>query len=377
MLATRLFEDCIAEAPKTEGVKYIGSKLKLLPHILDMIARTDARVVLDGFSGSTRVSQALAKSGYRVVCNDISVWSKVFGTCYLLNQKSRDAYAWLIRELRGAAPKEGWFTHHYGGHTNGGNAVQDDGCKRPWQIHNTMKLDGIRDRVEDMGLSHVEKSIALTSLILALDKVDNTLGHYVSYLKEWAPRSYKPLQLELPRLFPNELKHVVMRKDIFDVSEASVDLAYYDPPYGSNSEKMPPSRVQYASYYHPWTTICLHDRSTLFGKASRRVDRSDQQAGSVFEEFRRSPVTGRFIAVEAIEALIRKTHAKWILLSYSSSGRSTAEELHEILCMNGDLVNVRKIDYKKNVMAEMKWTHEWVDEAKKTHQKFLFLLNKG
>ena len=374
---TSLFENRIVESPKTEGVKYIGSKLKLLPHILDMIAWTGAKVVLDGFSGSTRVSQSLAKSGYRVVCNDISVWSEVFGTCYLLNRHSKNTYAPLIEDLRLVPPKKGWFTRHYGGFPNGCLAIQDDGLKRPWQVHNTMRLDGIRDRIDELDLSPVERSVALTSLILALDKVDNTLGHYVSYLKEWAPRSYKQLHLEVPQVFPHDLRHTVLRKDVFDVVDDVVDLAYYDPPYGSNNEKMPPSRVRYASYYHPWTTICLNDKPTLFGKANRRDDSSDSLAGSVFEEFRRNPSTGKFIAVEAIERLIKNTRAKWILLSYSSSGRSTAEELNEILAGNGELVKVRRIDYKKNVMADMKWTHEWIGESEGKHQEFLFLVNKG
>ncbi|MCY4171244.1 MAG: DNA adenine methylase [Bacteroidetes bacterium] len=372
-----LFENCIVESPETESVKYIGSKLKLLPHILEMVAWTGAKTILDGFSGSTRVSQALAKSGYQVVCNDISTWSEVFGTCYMLNRNSKDAYDSLIQELRLTPPKKGWFTHYYGGYPNGGLAIQNDGLKRPWQIHNTMKLDGVRDRIDEMCLSPIEKSVALTSLILALDKVDNTLGHYVAYLKEWAPRSYNKLNLEVPRVFAQNTKHIVLQKDIFDVVDNSVDLAYYDPPYGSNNEKMPPSRVRYASYYHPWTTICLNDKPALFGKANRRTDSSDRLVGSVFEEFRRNPSTDKYFAVEAIERLIKKTRAKWILLSYSSSGRSTAEELNEILTNNGELTKVRRIDYRKNVMAEMKWTHDWISESQEKHQEFLFLVNKG
>ena len=54
-------------APPTEGIKYAGSKLRLLPHILQLIKKVGAKTVLDGFSGTTRVSQALAQLGYTVV----------------------------------------------------------------------------------------------------------------------------------------------------------------------------------------------------------------------------------------------------------------------------------------------------------------------
>ena len=362
----------ITDVPATEGVKYAGSKLKLLPHILQLAKRTDAKTVLDGFSGTTRVSQAFAKTGYRVLCNDIAAWSEVFGVCYLLNDKKKADYVELIEHLNALPPKDGWFTAHYGGDPT---SVQADGLKKPWQIRNTRKLDAIREEIDRLDLTRVEGAVALTSLILALDRVDSTLGHFASYLKEWSPRSFNALTLEVPNLFHTGAQHEVSRRDIFElVSERTVDLAYYDPPYGSNNEKMPPSRVRYASYYHLWSTVCLNDKPELFGKVLRRKDTSDTLASSVFEEFRRSDRTGRFIAVEAIERLIRNTRARWIILSYSSVGRATAGELNEILRDNSSLVEAVEIDYKRNVMAGMKWTHDWVREADVPNREFLFLI---
>ena len=77
-----LSDDLVLDAPSTEGIKYAGSKLKLLPHILQLAKRVEAKTILDAFVGTTRVFQAFAKSGYRVICNDIAVWSEVFGACY-------------------------------------------------------------------------------------------------------------------------------------------------------------------------------------------------------------------------------------------------------------------------------------------------------
>ena len=367
-----LFSDIVVDAPATEGVKYAGSKLKLLPHILRLAKRTDAKTVLDGFSGTTRVSQAFAKIGYRVLCNDVAPWSQVFGICYLLNQKSIADYTELIEHLNTVPPKDGWFTAHYGGDPR---SAQKDGLKKPWQIHNTRKLDAIREEIDRLALTKVERAVALTSLVLALDRVDSTLGHFASYLKDWSPRSFNELVLEVPKLFCSREQHEVSRRDIFElIKDKAVDLAYYDPPYGSNNEKMPPSRVRYASYYHLWSTVCLNDKPELFGKALRRKDTSDTLASSVFEEFRKDNHTGRFIAVEAIERLIRNTRARWIILSYSSAGRATADELNEILRDNSSLIEVVEIDYKQNVMAGMKWTHDWVRSADVPNREFLFLI---
>lgn len=371
-----LFDAGSIAVPKTQGIKYAGSKLKLLPQILDLARKIRAKTVLDGFSGSTRVSQALAQSGYAVTSNDIAVWSETLARCYLCNKKSPKEYQELIEHLNNVPSQDGWFTKHYGGLPKDGSAIQEDGLKRPWQIYNTRKLDGIREEIDALNLDSVTKSVALTSLMLAMDEVESTLGHFSSYLAEWSPRSYKMMTMRVPHLFRNEHQHTICRNDIFDIiKERTFDLAYLDPPYGSSNEKMPPSRVRYCSYYHVWTSICLNDKPKVFGKAKRRVDSSDTKSPSVFEEFRKGK-NGRFIAVDAIENLIRSVKAKYIILSYSSGGRATAEELSETLSRSGTLLETLEIDYKMNVMADMAWTNEWIRDVSKPNREFLFLLEK-
>jgi adenine-specific DNA-methyltransferase len=371
-----LFPEQIFDAPKTEGIKYAGSKLRLLPYILQLARKTGGRTVLDGFAGTTRVSQALARSGYTVFANDISAWSKVFATCYLLNRYSPEHFVGLIDHLNSLKGVDGWFTEHYGGDPNTGSSIGTDGLKKPWQKHNTRRLDAIRDEIDRLGVSSQEKAVLITSLILALDAVDSTLGHFVSYLNEWSPRSYKTLCLKVPQLMPKTADHIVFSDDIFRIlPEVEADVAYFDPPYGSNNEKMPPSRVRYSAYYHIWTTVCLNDKPSLFGKVGRRLDTSDTLSGSVFEEFRRDD-DGHFIAVKAIHKLLRSTNAKKIILSYSSGGRATAGELYECIADIGHAEEVIEIDYRKNVMAGMQWTKEWIKEAEEPNREFLFLIQK-
>jgi len=356
----------------TEGIKYAGSKLKLLPHILRLAQKVQPQTVFDGFSGTTRVSQAFAQVGYRVVANDIAVWSKVFGDCYFTSPFPREHYAELIEHLNSISGRHGWFTEHYGG-----DADRSNGLKKPWQRHNTLKLDGIREEIERLSLPPNEKAVALTSLILAMDEVDSTLGHFASYLNEWSPRSYRYMKLKVPKLIPKARKHEVHQTDVFDlVSAVEADLAYYDPPYGSNNDKMPPSRVRYAAYYHLWTSICLFDKPELFGKAKRRADTSDALSGSVFEDYRRSDA-GRFVAVEAIERLLRLTKTPHIILSYNSGGRATAEELNHVITNVGKLIEVVEIDHKRNVMGGMRWTNEWVRDGEESNREFLFLIQKS
>jgi adenine-specific DNA-methyltransferase len=63
------------------------------------------------------------------------------------------------------------------------------------------------------------------------------------------------------------------------------------------------------------------------------------------------------------------------LLSYSSGGRASREELFDILNSNGKILKSMEIDYKKNVMSNMCWTNEWVNKDEK-HLEYLFLIEK-
>ncbi|MEK7121363.1 MAG: DNA adenine methylase [Patescibacteria group bacterium] len=367
-MATTLFGKKDFSHIKTQGIKYAGSKLKIIPHILESIEDLKIKTVLDGFSGSTRVSQAFAQAGYDVVSNDIAYWSETCAKCFLLHNKGKEYYQNILDGLNALHGYDGWFTTHYGGDEKMGE-------KMPFQKKNTRKLDAIREKIEELKLDDIDKAVIITSLLLALDSVDSTLGHFSSYLSKWSDRSYNDLILKLPDLKKTEGKHRVFREDIFEVVKNNVfDLAYFDPPYGSNNEKMPPSRIRYSAYYHIWTTIVKHDKPVLFGKVNRREDSRDAISASVFEEFRKND-KGHFIAMEAIRTLIQNTKAKYILLSYSSGGRATKEELTNILNESGKVLKIIEIDYKKNIMSSMRWTNEWIN-SDGAHKEYLFLMEK-
>ena len=356
------------EIPKTEGIKYAGSKLRLLPNIIEMTAGLKGvETVLDGFSGSTRVSQAFAQMGFSTTSNDISVWSEVFATCYLVSEKPDAFYLEIIEHLNHLNGIDGWFSEHYGG--------SDTDNKKPFQLKNTRKLDAIREEIERLNLEWQDKCVLLTSLIYSLDKVDNTLGHYAAYLSGWSPRSFKNLEMKLPLRFTKPGNNRVIRDDVFNtVKNNEFDLVYFDPPYGSNNEKMPPSRVRYAAYYHLWTTIINNDHPPIFGKAGRREDSRDEFSTSVFEEFRKNE-TGEFLAMEALRKLIKETNSRFLMLSYSSGGRATKDQLLETISESGKLLEIKQINYKKNVMSSMRSTNEWINSDGK-HNEYLFLMEK-
>lgn len=363
-----MHKDFLQRSIKTEGIKYAGSKLKILPYIVELVSELDGvQSVLDGFSGTTRVSQAFGQMGFDTSSNDISAWSEVFARTYLVSSKSDAYYQEIIDHLNNLIPYQGWFSDNYGG------SVEEK--KKPFQLKNTQKLDAIRDEIDQLNLDWDDQCVLLTSLIYALNLVDSTMGHYVAYLSDWSPRSFNDMVLKLPSRFAHGHNNQVTKADIFDtIATNEYDFVYYDPPYGSNNEKMPPSRVRYNSYYHIWTTVVQNEKPELFGKANRRLDSSDRVATLVFEEFRKDE-QGNYKAMNALSELINKTRSRYILLSYSSGGRATKSNLNDIISSSGKLLKAIEIDYQKNVMSNMRWTNEWINSDDKYHE-YLFLMEK-
>ena len=354
---------------KTFGIKYAGSKLKLLPQIYDIIHDLDIKNVLDGFSGTTRVSQLFAQMGYNVTSVDKSEWSKVVGDCFLLTKQPYTYYQPIIDQLNQLPGIDGWFTQTY-------SLEESNLDKAPFQKKNLMKLDAIREYIENNNFNTIDKNVLLTSLIFALDKVDNTLGHFTSYLSKWSARSYNDLILNVPQynIYTNQ-NHQVIQDDIFNVVlNNSYDLVYFDPPYGSNCEKMPSSRVRYNGYYHFWKSVILYDKVEVFGKAHRRIDSKDLVNPSIFESYK-TEKDGSYIALNAIDKLIENTNSKYILFSYSNGGKATKEQLNNIFNKNCKIIKILEIKYKSNVMMSMTWTNEWNKDNTDTIE-YLFLLEK-
>jgi adenine-specific DNA-methyltransferase len=48
-----------------------------------------------------------------------------------------------------------------------------------------------------------------------------------------------------------------------------------------------------------------------------------------------------------------------------------------VITSSGKLLEIVEIDYKRNVMGGMRWTHEWVREAEDKNRELLFLIERS
>lgn len=335
----------------TESIPYLGSKNKLLTHILDIVPK-DVKSVCDAFAGSTRVSQAFAQQNYDVTCNDLAIYSKYLGECYLYDRP--DDWKDFINEMDCLNPIKGWFYDNYSKLN-----------KKPFSDKNLQYIDAITNFI----FSNDEKyrAVALTSLMLGLKSCDNTLGHFSSYLKNPSERSYNKLWCPYPMEIPHNSNCKVTNTDALDiVSSNYYDLVYLDPPYGSANEKIPSSRVRYESYYHFYKTICLNDKPELFGKVGRRKDSKDND--NRFESYKKNE-NGNFICLDSIREIINKANTKYVVLSYSNGGRANLEDL-----IKGYETKIVEIPYQRNVQSSMKTTNEYSREE--NTKEYLILIDK-
>jgi len=308
-------------------IKYLGSKRTLVPQIVSITnALPGVERVCDLFTGTTRVAQALKKSGRFVAANDIATYSEVLALASIeadANELDIPRLKRWISDLNSLPGKRGYFTRTF--------------CEdaRYFQPFNGEKIDAIRDAIDTLPTDRYERAILLTALMLAADRVDSTTGVQMAYLKQWAPRSFNPLEMKLPDLIPGP--GLALREDANELVErggtADYDLVYVDPPYNQHS---------YFGNYHIWETLIRKDEPEVYGVAMKRVDTNDNR--SVFNSSR------NFHA--AFARLLKGIQSRFILVSFNNEGYASQQDVVNLLEPKGYVEHLT-VDFKRYVGAQI------------------------
>jgi len=309
-------------------IKYLGSKRVLVPAILDLVeALPGVHHVADLFSGTSRVGHALKAAGYRVSANDHNAYAATLARCYVAADREDvlpDTER-LIRELASVPGRAGYFTETF--------------CVRSRFFHpkNGERVDAIRDAIAAKALPPELEAVLLVSLMEAADRVDSTTGVQMAYLKRWAPRAHRDLELRIPAVLPRAAagKGTAMEADAADAARAMgpVDLAYVDPPYNQH---------KYLGNYHIWETLVRWDAPDVYGRACKRVDCRD----------RRSAFNSKRTIADALRTVVNAIDARFLVVSFNDEGFLDAAALHDILSAEGD-VRVQGFDHKRYVGAQI------------------------
>jgi adenine-specific DNA-methyltransferase len=365
MTNTAVFDDF-----DTEGIRYSGSKRTIIKRIHEVVSSLDISSSLDAFTGTTRVAQYFKKRGFDVHANDLAPYSEALSRCYIESSPAVGvAVRDKIRYLNALPPVAGYFTQHYGGEDDGsGNVKSSDGKKKPFLVKNTMRLDAVRDEIDRVADGESERAVLLVSLINALDRVENTLGHQVAYLSKWAPRCHQDLLLVEPTLIEGNRKYTTTTTDAKRI-KGSFDLAYFDPPYNTNNKHTPTTRVRYASYYHFWTTVVKNDQPTVVGAANRRYDCSSDTLPGCISAYES---TNYDTVLREVRELVCSVDARYLLFSYSNKGKLNKQDLLDTLSARGS-VSLQEFSHKENVQKKLTMNKLWLGDSAPNYE-YLFLV---
>jgi adenine-specific DNA-methyltransferase len=296
-------------------IKYLGSKRRLVPALTELARASGAATALDLFTGTTRVAQAWKRAGVEVTAVDSARFAHVLARCYVATDPAAEPgflgrVAEAVDRLNALSGRPGYVTATF--------------CEasRYFRPENGERIDAIRDAIE---LDYADSPlwpVLVTSLLEAADRVDSTTGLQMAYLKQWAPRAHRPLELRVPDLVPGPGRAVLGDACALAGSPAlgRVDLAYLDPPYNQH---------RYDANYHVWDTIVAWDAPSHYGVACKRDDLRDPA--------RRSAFNGRRSIGPALDHVVAELDADLLLLSYNNEAWLDFDQLQEVCAVRGDL----------------------------------------
>lgn len=323
-------------------MRYIGCKKLLLTYIEELLNDKvkGAKSFLDIFSGTATVARYFKKS-YKIYSNDVLYFSYCLqrGTIDI-NEKPTFEYlkkhlgvedpivyfnSMDSKEMECLSHSNRFFQNNYS--PNGGRMYLTD--------DNALRIDFVRNKVEEWRsknfLNEDEYFYLLCSLIEGIPFVSNITGTYGAFRKTWDKRSFKVFQLIEPKIISNNYDNKSFNKDGEEVLDMiSGDILYIDPPY---------NKRQYLTNYHLLETAARYDNPKLKGITGQRA----------YENKQRSEFCSKKTASSAFERVIQKAKFKYIVVSYSTDGLMSINEIENIMKKYGkkETYELRYINYRR------------------------------
>ena len=299
---------------KINNRRYLGSKQRMLKFIDDIVKENTQGIksVADIFGGTGVVADLFQSQGKEIIVNDILFSNVVsYNTWFGTEEIDYKKIEYKISELNNLKGISGYVTENFG--------------NRYFSEENAKKIDAIREKIEDYSdLNKREHDFLLTSLLYAMDKSANTVGHFDAYRKKMD--SLKPIILRVPEQ-KKTIKSQIFNMDANQlVRIISADLVYIDTPYNSRG---------YESAYHVLENVAEWKKPDVEGVARKAVNRSEKSSDYTKNK-----------APQAFDDLIQNISARYILVSFNNmahkgNSRSNAkisnEEILESLKKRGSV----------------------------------------
>lgn len=301
--------------------RYIGSKSRLINQIAIHIGQPkNGTFFIDAFCGTGAVAEAAAELGWNVRIND-SLYSAVISAGARLishNQvtfKKIGGYSEAINKLNKITPLRGFMWRTY-------SPASIDFCgieRKYFTEENAAQIDAMRHLIFEWKaagyIDEVEERLLIADLFGALNRVANIAGTFGCFLSKWTSQSQNKIAIRCRSLKKTGVHVETTVGDVFNVPNDTHDLVYLDPPY---------TKRQYASYYHILETVAIGDEPEVDGVAGLRPWKALA-----------SDFCYKSRALKTLTRLVHDLKAQKILLSYSSEGHISMQDMEDELSRLG------------------------------------------
>ena len=285
--------------------RYLGSKTRMLSFIDKVVTNhtNNVQTVADIFGGTGSVADMFFNKGCNIILNDLLLSNFVTYEAFFNKEPVNDQrIIQYVDQMNSLHPKKNYVSENYG--------------DKYFSMENAMKIGEAREFIERLDqagkLNKHEKSILLTSILFAMDRVANTVGHYDAYRKKLD--MIDPIFFKVPAYYTNFKNHVDLRDEDANklIRNITADLVYIDPPYNSR---------QYGDIYHVLENITTWKKPKLYGVARKPAVQNRKNTKSLYSTSK---------APQTFDDLISHVSARYVLVSYNNmakkgNGRSNAK----------------------------------------------------
>jgi len=315
----------------------------------------------DVFSGSGVVARYMKKYSRTVYANDLERYSSLINECYLTNRSDFDSSAFteiyreIVNKLEHVPLASGFITQMYSPEDD--NSIQENE-RVFYTSRNAKYLDTARRLIELVSKQY--QKYLLAPLLSEASIHANTSGVFKGFYKnsvtgvgqfggsnqDALDRITGEIRIPYPVFSNFNCDSMVFNGDSNLICEniPEVDIAYIDPPYNQHP---------YGSNYFMLNLISDYEKPISISSVS-----------GIPRDWKRSKYNRRHFAYNALENLVDRIKAKYLLVSFNSEGFINLESMRKLLKKYGK-VPVLETQYNsfrgsRNFSANNMYTREYL-----------------
>lgn len=309
--------------------RYIGSKFRMINFIKETMnkEKIEYSSFLDLFGGTGIVGDFFNDQKTKVYINDLLKSNYISYLAWFGNEKiDKNKIREYIEKYNSLTDLEdNYFSLNFSN-----TYFSEENCKKIGFIR-----EDIEDNYTNNNLNIRERAILITSLLYAMDKIANTVGHYDAYRKTGNLNKKLELCMLDLKSNTNNKNNKIFNEDSNElVRTLKADVVYIDPPYNSR---------QYSDAYHLLENVAMWEKGKVHGVAKK---------------MERNGIKSKYCSVSAplaFKDLIENIDAKYIIVSYNNMGKKGAgrsqakisdEDIMDTLSKKGK-VKVYETDFRE------------------------------